>query len=365
MSQFVLSDPRLAPRESLASRLDDKVHPQTQSPLFSTIPAEIRNRIFSSALTYYDDKTKPYQPQNWFYRPGFHYHSKTSTTLLQTCKLIYLESHLLPLAINSYSFWGAGQRGPPDHYYAKPEQIIPHRRAKPLCEDYRILYDKLNDEQISAVGELHFFMQQYWIDERRFSPNWISVNHKPVSAKKLKFTIRHHDWWDWEKIPPPALAIWPWKNGRASVLDMNGPQPESRNECFRGQGWGTQLETFKGLEVFELEMETVMDRKGEVGGIVERAKGWRFPLLEDAWLVWDEDSGVRESRWEEDDVDLDGDVTPPGETLRELHQRQQVPAVQPSPTVSATPAVPSEKPKRQYYVASLRWKARKLDALPT
>src|SRR5271155_3159721 len=112
MSQFVLSSPQLPPRESLAPRLGKNVHPQNQSALFNAIPAEIRNRIFSITLTAYDDKSKRYQPRNWFYRPDWHFHRKISTTLLRTCKRIYLECHLLPLALNSHTFWGGAGRAP-------------------------------------------------------------------------------------------------------------------------------------------------------------------------------------------------------------------------------------------------------------
>lgn len=50
------------PAALLADTLDPSTAlPQTQSPLFTIVPPEIRNRIFSLALRFYDDKAKPYE----------------------------------------------------------------------------------------------------------------------------------------------------------------------------------------------------------------------------------------------------------------------------------------------------------------
>lgn len=51
-----------SPSALLADTLDPSTaHPQSQSPLFVTLPPEIRNTIFSLALRSYDDTSKPYQ----------------------------------------------------------------------------------------------------------------------------------------------------------------------------------------------------------------------------------------------------------------------------------------------------------------
>ncbi|KAK5170388.1 uncharacterized protein LTR77_004975 [Saxophila tyrrhenica] len=69
---------------------------QIQSPLFNKIPPEIRNEIFR--LT-----TQPYyQPDNIYSQNGLYHHQDDNlaqtqcTSLLRTCRLVWLETHALP-----------------------------------------------------------------------------------------------------------------------------------------------------------------------------------------------------------------------------------------------------------------------------
>lgn len=388
-SCFVLSVPQLPPRQSLAPRLGDVVDLQTQSPLFSMVPAEIRNRIFAIALTAYDDKSKPYHPQNWFYRPDWPCHRKISTTLLRTCKRVYLECHLLPLALNSHTFWAGPDRAPPPEYFPGAyKKSLPSGRGGLLRnwnagENFRGFFNKLTAEQRAAVGELHFFFQQGYLEVVRFSPPLDPDSGRPVAARKLKITIRHQDWYWWED--DERLGICPWNRGRTTWDRMDTPMPRKSRDWAATLGWGAQLQYIEGLEEFELEMETLARKKGQMDAIVERAKRWIFPLRDDKFLRWDRAAGVKESRWEEDDLPLNGDVPRPDEPLpdgtsppttmnaalldgSEGVLRNSVGEDALSQTsIVADSAVdpPAPNPplpaRRRYYVVSLTWKARESD----
>lgn len=388
MSRFVLSSPQLSPRESLAPRLGGNVHPQNQSALFNALPAEVRNRIFSIALTAYDDKSKPYRPQNWFYRPDWHFHRKISTTLLRTCKRVYLECHLLPLALNSHTFWAGADRGPPSHYFASAYQKPPpfsHGNFLGNCENFRGFFNNLTAEQRGAVGELHFFFQQCCLEIVRFSPPLDPDSGRPVAAKKVKITIRHQDWYWWEHNE--KLGLCPWKRGRTEWHQMDTPMPRTRMEWLSSQGWGAQLQYIQGLEELELELETLVEKREQMDGIVERAKKWIFPLKENKFLIWDDGAGIKESCWEEEDVALHGNVPSPNEAIAssadgalplsaenvalldvsrsaqgnakdEATSQSSVVAQANGQAGSTSGQTPFPVAKRQYYVVSMVWKAR-------
>jgi hypothetical protein len=389
MSRFVLSDPQLPPRQSLAPRLGNAVDVQMQSPLFSAIPAETRNRIFSIALTAYDDKSKPYHPQNWFYRPDWHFHRKISTTLLRTCKRVYLECHLLPLALNSHTFWAGPARAPPAEYfpgaYKKPllsglGRLLSNWAAS---ENFRGFFNKLTAEQRAAVGELHFFFQQCYLEAVRFSPPLDPDSGRPVAARKLKITIRHQDWYWWED--DQRLGICPWNRGRTTWDGMDTPMPRKSMDFAATMSWGAQLQYIEGLQEFELVMETLVRKKGQLDAIAERAKRWIFPLPDCRFLRWDRATGVQESWWEEDDLPLNADVPKPDEPLPHgtsplttthaglsdgsegvlrnavgEHALSQSSVVAHSGVIPPAPNPPPPT-KRQYYVVSLTWKEREKD----
>ena len=391
MAPFVLSNEQLPPpRRSLAPKLGNKAHAQAQSALFTAVPPEIRNRIFSIALTAYDDKSKPYQRQNWFYRPGWHAHPKISTTLLLTCKRVYLECHLLPLAINSHTLWASAERGPPPHYFASAnKKRLPSGRGRQLgnwnaSENFRGFFNKLTAEQRGAVGQLHFFFQQSNLEAVKFSPPLDPDSSRPIAAKKLKVTMRHQDWGIHGGERFEKLGLCPWNRGRTFWYQMDTPMPKTMRHWLSSQGWGAQLRYVQGLEEFELELETLVERKWEMDGIVERAKRWIFPLKEDKFLRWDSGTGVRESRWEEDDVQLNGEVPSPAENLgsavfalnadnlltvehvalldgsRCLHRTVMDDSLSQCSNVAEPNGRSREVQiaKRQYYVVSLTWKVR-------
>jgi hypothetical protein len=158
-------------------------------------------------------------------------------------------------------------------------------------------------------------------------------------------------------------------------------------EWLSSRGWGAQLQYIQGLEEFELELETLIQKREQMDGIVERAKKWIFPLKEDKFLRWDDGAGIKESRWEEDDVELHGNVPLPNEAIAssvdgalplsaenvalldasgsalgnvrdETASQSSIVAQQNGQAGSTSGQTPFPVATRQYYVVSMVWKAR-------
>ncbi|KAF2478097.1 uncharacterized protein BDR25DRAFT_7992 [Lindgomyces ingoldianus] len=106
-------------RRSIQEITPENSHQQTQSPLFSTLPSEIRNLIFEYALCECQDETDPVDSQSRHFRPGHEYKTRIETALLQTCRLIYYEAQAIPLRSAThhlFAFTGTGSKIDWDHY---------------------------------------------------------------------------------------------------------------------------------------------------------------------------------------------------------------------------------------------------------
>ena len=127
--------------------------------------------------------------------------------------------------------------------------------------------------------------------------------------------------------------------------------------------------------------------KGADGRHRGRAKKWIFPLRENKFLRWDDRAGIKESRWEEDDVVLHGDVSSPNEAIAssadgalplsaenvalpdvsrsaqgnardETASQSSVVAQANGQAGSTSGQTPLPVAKRRYYVVSMVWKER-------
>lgn len=182
--------------------------PQNACVLFTTIPPEVRNNIFSLALYGYDDTARPYPEYSFYSRPGYRFRRRIDTALLATCRRVYGETHDLPISQNEHVFYSG--RGP---------SFVPIGGGP---EKY---FERLTEEQLSAVVHVHFFTQLYWL-EGAF-PNICKL---PVMrAKHIKITVRHTDWWYWESNVPLAMK----------------------------SQWVDNLKFVAGLQSLEVELETI------------------------------------------------------------------------------------------------------------
>ena len=59
--------------------------------------------------------------------------------------------------------------------------------------------------------------------------------------------------------------------------------------------WGARFRLLKGLQVFELELETLQGKRADLDEIIEQDFAWKFPLQDDKVLVCDCDAAVYSS----------------------------------------------------------------------
>ncbi|MCJ1243974.1 hypothetical protein MMC30_001171 [Trapelia coarctata] len=197
------------------------------------------------------------------YRPGYHYRHVVDTSLLRTCRRIYLETYLLPAKLNEVVLWGVqSDRAPPDAYrYLNREA------------DY---WSPIRTVEQKAVSRFHLFTQQYWMEGKL--ANLFCI--KSFQPSILHITIRHTDWWWWES--GEQLVFDPKQPGRAS-----GPPSRKTTDPFDQLSWGNAFHYLHGLKQFVLELETIESKKPELDEIISRAKTWQFPLADDGYLVLD------------------------------------------------------------------------------
>src|SRR5204863_322648 len=85
--------------------IDTDWNVQAACPLYTKVPTEIRNLIFSYALSAFDNHDDPYQPGEHWCRPGYEYAQILDLRVLQTCKRIYHEYHLLPITQSEFVYY--------------------------------------------------------------------------------------------------------------------------------------------------------------------------------------------------------------------------------------------------------------------
>lgn len=172
-------------------------------------------------------------------------------------------------------------------------------------------------QQKTSIQSIHFFTQQYFLEGNI----GVYFSHSGFSTKKLKITLRHQDWWFWERNQP--IAINPFRAGRALPSQMEPPQ---RHDA---AAWGNHLKNIQGLEQFEMEFETLTDKRNQLDAIVALARNWVFEAAGGRKL---RNVSVSQSSWE-GEVSLRQDVGNEDESVN-----------------GAGPRIQS------YYVVSMVWK---------
>lgn len=262
---------------------EENTNLQSQSPIFSRIPAEIRNQVFLLALAADDDTEKPYSPYSYHYRPGYHYPHKIHLDLLLTCRRVYLETRFLSLSINEHTDWFF--RAPP----GTREKFLPKLNTKPK-DDQRAYQNCLNEYQKSALCKVHIFTQQFWLEDAWPNhPAWPLFTQLWGNLTEIKITIRHTDWWNWEYGAP--LAMDAKRAGQAKPNDWI----EASNS-FKPGSWGDAFRNFRALKVFQLELETVEGKKNELDKIIAHAETWQFVLGNGNVMAMDK-SKTRKAGW--------------------------------------------------------------------
>lgn len=174
-----------------------RCNPQTRSPLFGKLPAEIRNRIFSLALLQHENLSQRYAEHDYCYRPGHRAPRIVCTGLLKTCRLVLLEANHWPMAQAVHTFWQPGSRQP---------------GWSRLCSepgDRRFggfFYYRITGLQRPRIRHIHVFAQVYWLEnDLATSLTWKSLGRESLNLDSFTITIRHTDWARWETDAPLRL----------------------------------------------------------------------------------------------------------------------------------------------------------------
>ncbi|KAM0801588.1 hypothetical protein BDR22DRAFT_888482 [Usnea florida] len=249
------------------------INPQIASPLFSRIPAEIREHIFYYALLAYPDPTRPYSKHSFFYRPGYTHARAIAVNLLLTCRRIYLETDLLPVVYNEHVVWG-----------------VEKSRIPPGARNYLLQDRDMKLAQRNAVRCVHLFTQQYWLEDWRDQWLEFTTSWPEGGPNEIRITIRHTDWWYNLLGENSPLALDPKRKGRARIGEV---VPD--DQPYESGSWGSRFTNLKGLKKLEMELETTVSKSMELNTIAEKAQSWKFPLGDGNVLVMDEESTVTSS----------------------------------------------------------------------
>lgn len=95
-----------ATRRELAHVTPNNSNLQTQSLFFSKLPAELRYLIFQLLLSQRHDHARPIDIHSIspLYRPGHTHRTKSHTTILLTCRLVYFEARSIPARSATHHF---------------------------------------------------------------------------------------------------------------------------------------------------------------------------------------------------------------------------------------------------------------------
>ncbi|KAF9773418.1 hypothetical protein IL306_008790 [Fusarium sp. DS 682] len=236
-------------------------NPQNESPLFSILPGEVRDSIFSYVLTDHPDPTptKKFRENTCYTRPSYLAAQSTDTRLLRTCRAIYRETWFKPFLLREQTEWAAsGDRAPP------PGQAPP-----PL---YSMLGKIARTQGIDNVEieRLRVFAQMYKLEEGGLE-RILSMQH--LAPRTVTLTIRHTDWWFWEDDEPLRFEG-NWIKDVCAALSPNTTQ-------------------------FCIELESLERKKDQVDRIAKQmVDNWFFKRPDGVVLYADtSDANRKVSRW--------------------------------------------------------------------
>lgn len=74
---------------------------QSESSLFTILPGEIRDRVYSYALSLYNSENEVWHKNSSWVRPGYDAPQTADTALLRTCQKIYSEAWFRPWLVSN------------------------------------------------------------------------------------------------------------------------------------------------------------------------------------------------------------------------------------------------------------------------
>ncbi|KAF7182922.1 hypothetical protein CNMCM7691_002666 [Aspergillus felis] len=226
---------------------------QNQSPLFSTLPPEIRREIFAYALAAFEDTSNPYSRDTYWTRPGYAAPHRTHTELLRTCKRVYQEAWFMPFTYAEHAFYLTS-------HDRAPEQLSPAAFQQCLDLIYRT-HGKVEAGRIRIFAQLFMLETGYQMEEL------LDMTH--FYPRSITLTIRYTDFWMWEDNLP----------------------------LYFGAQWVNKIRFPESVAQFSMDFESIERRKDEVEYIAnEAAEKWFFQRKDGRFLTADK-ADMSVSRW--------------------------------------------------------------------
>lgn len=240
----------------------------------------------------------------------------------------------------------------------------------------------MTPKQRAQVQHLHFFTQQYFLEERNWSEVWDGLQMGDdgrslrgdcrIAPKKMTITFRHTDWWYWENNDP--LGMDPFRPGRTHAAQMGKTAYLHDAE----REWGNHFTSIPSLEELVIEFETIMRKRDQLDAIIQRALQWKFPMQADRSLYLVADPGSKSAyTWvgatevqlkrRGSDSYLVG-TTEAGSESQSVQEQEEVPAVPvlkpfdpQSPLRTNSGTTPGSHPEldpnsEEFYVVFLTWR---------
>lgn len=197
---------------------------------------------------------------------------RVSTALLLTCRRAYLETHSLPLLQTEQRFYC--ERGPssgdPGGSRTDISSFVENLWGNPAPVP--------GLRQADLVRSVRLFTQQNWLEDS--FPSFVSTSIWFANLEHLRITLRHGDWWDWERNA--TLRINPFKGNcyhdHMGALMRRDMSAEGGNVEFARGAWGEAFSHMSKLKTLTIDFETSVDKREEMAAIVAWALKWRFPL---------------------------------------------------------------------------------------
>jgi hypothetical protein len=174
---------------------------QDNCDLFEKLPGEVRDRIYTFALSCFDDPDElvsakvslllpdpdcgQYERNTPYWRPNCLAHPKVECALLQTCQRIYNEAWFRPWASTTQKLWLTHPRRRPDDTKILTTSKLQFQLARVFGSRGRV---ETNGVQV--------FPQLYMLEHGSALSDILRLDH--LYPYTVTITIRHHDWWYWE-----------------------------------------------------------------------------------------------------------------------------------------------------------------------
>ncbi|KAI9651737.1 MAG: hypothetical protein M1831_000487 [Alyxoria varia] len=230
---------------------------QSECPLFSTIPGELRDIIFDYALSEYEDTSRPYNEQTCYRRPDYHAPRRIDTDLLRTCQAIHREAWFRPWTNAEHVFFlTSGERRPP--------RVTETTQLQPVLDKIERLHGPLETSHIRVFAQLYLLEPgenlQRILGMRHFYPRCVTL------------TLRHTDWWNWEYDEGLRIAA----------------------------RWVDYCRLPRTVTEFRMELETLERKKPQAEEIAKKmVEGWQFTRTDGVQLCADakEVSSIQPIEW--------------------------------------------------------------------